>query len=255
MTLRSKTFDRISFSIHPAEENMAIDEVLFQSVYKGMRLSTFRLYAWDKPSITIGYFQKSANLNLSLCKDHNIPVIRRMTGGRAVYHHKELTYSIIFKGKESIEKHKKRLFRELSDIILSGLKEMGVEGVLSSKTQGEAKNPNCFQTTSLCEIMSPEGKKLVGSAMLVQNGIIIMQGSIPLSDSYQQISYYLNRSTDMGSQEIGDWVIDQGVIKAFLNGVQEEINLSPSKLTSTEEKDVKDLIESKYQREDWNFRR
>ncbi|HEO64244.1 MAG TPA: hypothetical protein ENI73_00085, partial [Spirochaetes bacterium] len=168
MILTHKTFDLIPFSTSTAEGNMALDEVLFQSVCKGIRPSVFRLYAWDRPSISIGYFQKSTSLNLSLCKAHHVPVIRRMTGGRGVYHHKELTYSIILKGNKSFEKHKKRVFRELSDIILSGLKEIGIEGVLSSRTLGEAKNPNCFQTTSVCEIMSPKGKKLVGSAMLVQ---------------------------------------------------------------------------------------
>ncbi len=255
MTLRNKTFDRISFSIHSAEENMAIDEVLFQSVYKGMRPSVFRLYAWDKPSISIGYFQRSASLNLSLCKEDNIPVVRRMTGGRAVYHHKELTYSIIIKGDDSFEKHKIQLFGELSDIILSGLKGMGIEGVLSSKTRGEAKNPNCFQTTSMCEIMNPEGIKLVGSAMLVQNETVIMQGSIPLSDSYRQISCYLNGLKSRDNLKMKDWTIDQSVINGFIRGIQKKINLSSSKLTSTEEKDVRELIKSKYQRDDWNFRR
>ncbi len=255
MILVDKIFDSIPFSTSIAEENMAIDEVLFQSVHKGKRPSVFRLYAWDKPSITIGYFQNSDSLNLSLCKDHDVPVVRRMTGGRAVYHDDELTYSLILKGNATYEKHKKRLFKDLSDIIISGLNGMGVEGVTSTRIQGEAKNPNCFQTTSLCEIMSLKGVKLVGSAMLVQNGVVIMQGSIPLSDSYKNISWYLNGSTDRGSQEIEDRVIDQSVIKAFINGVQKEIGLSPSKLTSSEEKKLRELVKSKYQRDDWNFRR
>lgn len=252
-------FDFIPYNNLSAEENMALDETLFTSVKEGKRHAVFRVYGWDKPSITIGYFQKSETLNMERCSEYQVPVIRRMTGGRAVYHHHEITYSLFLKGEEHFLMQKKKLFSKLSEIILEGLAGIGLEGSISIKTLGEAKNPNCFKTTSVCEIVSPRGDKLVGSALLVQRDSIMRQGSIPLSDSYKRLTFFIKSASENKSDQLIDSNInskkDHKLIERFISGIKRKINLKESKLSSDEIKMMNDLVKDKYHQDFWNLRR
>jgi lipoate-protein ligase A len=74
--------------------NMALDEAIATGVRKGAAAPTLRLYGWDRPSLTLGCFQKTADINIEYCRSHDIPVVRRPTGGRAILHGDELTYSL-----------------------------------------------------------------------------------------------------------------------------------------------------------------
>ncbi len=76
-SLNIDKFDFIPYKINHGYVNMALDEVIYSSIKNSSRKAVFRLYGWIKPSITIGYFQKIHDLNLTNCINNNIPVIRR----------------------------------------------------------------------------------------------------------------------------------------------------------------------------------
>jgi len=76
-----------------ASFNMAIDEAIAISVRKGDVPPTLRLYGWDVPSVSIGCFQKIRDINVEYCGEKNIPIVRRPTGGRAILHYQDITYS------------------------------------------------------------------------------------------------------------------------------------------------------------------
>ena len=256
MTSIANSFDFITYKEYCAKENMAIDETLFTSVKSGLRNSVFRIYGWDKPSITIGYFQKSENINMSKCFENQIPIIRRMTGGRAVYHHHEITCSFFFK-LDKFNYSKKLIFSAISNIILNGLSSIGLSGSISHKTMGEAKNPNCFQTTSVCEIVNKNGIKLVGSAMLIKDNVVMMQSSIPLSNTNENLIYFLN---DFANKDHKNYLNlnqkpDEKIIDQFIYGIGKGVILNPLELTYTEKKLSDNLNKTKYSMDWWNFGR
>jgi lipoate-protein ligase A len=83
----------------PAGYNMAVDEALADSCRRGASGPTVRVYGWERRSISLGYFQSPDQVvDLDRCRDAGIPVVRRTTGGRAVFHHHEVTYSVVAPG-------------------------------------------------------------------------------------------------------------------------------------------------------------
>ena len=74
--------------------NMAVDEAIAQSVREGRSPTTLRVYEWLAPSVSLGCFQRSGSIDLEYCSERGIPVVRRITGGRAILHGPELTYSL-----------------------------------------------------------------------------------------------------------------------------------------------------------------
>ncbi len=75
---------------------MAIDEAIYISCQQGNAPPTLRLYGWQPPAVSLGYFQKlESAVDMEECRRRGIDVVRRMTGGRAVLHHHELTYAVI----------------------------------------------------------------------------------------------------------------------------------------------------------------
>ncbi len=247
--------DFISYTVDSAENNMAIDECLFLSVVQGYRKSILRVYGWNKPSITIGYFQNIYSLDLHRCNVDNIPVIRRITGGRGVFHLNEITYSIIIKLDNPVIQ-KKVLFSQLSELIITGLEGMGIKGHTQGKSPGDTRNPNCFESTSLCEIVNEENKKIVGSAMLVRDQVVIMQGSIPLDDSYLRMSEYLNVEDNKKASpiDISEYPYNNLIhnLELFIDSIQKNITLLPTYISDYEREIIDNLYKNKYQTKSWN---
>lgn len=252
-----KQFDILPYHTNNAYYNMALDEVLFQSVINGKRKAAIRLYSWEKPSISIGYFQSHQSIDLQKCQKKSISIVRRMTGGRAVYHHNELTYCIVSQLTPKEAGQKKKVFSDLSEIILKGIETLGLQGKLNSDTQGDVKNPNCFQTKSICEIIDENRNKLVGSAMLIRDQAVIQQGSIPLDKSFEWIKFYLSNR----SEELCNTVnaINHPLIKSnansFIAGIKQNFDCNLISLDEQEKQQVQTLIQDKYRHDEWTFKK
>jgi lipoate-protein ligase A len=164
-----------------ASYNMALDEAIATEVRKGNAPPTLRFYGWEAPSVSLGSFQKIADLNLAYCISNNIPVVRRPTGGRAILHGDELTYSFSAGNNGFFSGGLLDTYRQLGAALKSGLDMLGVD--ITMKTEREtgknlSRSPLCFKSTSYSEL-SYKGKKLIGSAQKRWKDGFLQQGSLP----------------------------------------------------------------------------
>ncbi len=177
--------------------NMAIDEALFQKCKERFLLRKekhtpvpifLRVYGWSKPTISVGRFQNvRTDFDLEKSLSEGVDVCRRMTGGRAVLHDCELTYSIIgtsnLLGKKISDTYEK-----ISFALKIALDKLGVESdfVLPEK-RVYASNPSCFATYSVREILC-QGYKISGSAQYREGDVIIQHGNILFKSSEKKLS-------------------------------------------------------------------
>jgi len=171
--------------------NMALDEALFESLKMGGP-PTLRFYQFLPPAITIGWHQKITDINLNLshrlmslrlkCKSRGIQVIRRPTGGRAVFHKGDLTYSLTISEQDPIlGGNSLDVYKKVGLAFSTGLKTIGVEAQLvKSKHNKYHKSPGCFSSLSRYELQVA-GKKILGSAQRREDGFILQQGTIPIN--------------------------------------------------------------------------
>lgn len=151
--------------------NMAIDEALLTS-----KIPVLRFYGWKPAGLSIGYFQSIKSFNFENLKKHKIDLVRRLTGGNAVLHDKELTYSVIIDEKE-MPKSIIESYKVISKGLLQGLKNLGLNAVMNEYVEKGEKSAVCFNDTSWYEIIV-NGKKIVGSAQKRINGKILQHGAV-----------------------------------------------------------------------------
>ncbi len=170
--------------------NMALDEAILESVAAGNVPPTLRLYAWEPPCLSLGYAQPYAQVDSLRLQQYGWGIVRRPTGGRAILHTDELTYSISL----SIEDPHMRggvleSYRYLSTGLVSSLHLLGLEVQIQPEiksSQSERANPICFELPSSYEI-TIRGKKIIGSAQARRKGGILQHGSLPLGGDIGRI--------------------------------------------------------------------
>lgn len=164
--------------------NMAIDEAITISYKEGKCKPTLRFYTWNPHCLTIGYFQKlEKEVDIEKCKELNLDYVRRATGGRAVLHQNELTYSVVVgEDNELMDKSINNSYKFISEGIANGLKLEGIE--IDNLSKGERISREkisaaCFNAHASYEI-TINNKKVVGSAQHRNDGVILQHGSIVL---------------------------------------------------------------------------
>ncbi len=169
----------LPFEIKNGSTNMKIDkELLENAIAKNEQEHIFRLYGWAPKCISLGRNQKSDFLDLKFLKENNIDLVKRLTGGRALFHDKELTYSYICPvsglkhGDSIIESYK-----EISQIFIDKFKTLGIELEFGDKKQSNFNINYCMQVATGADLCY-NGKKLIGSAQLRKNNYILQHGSI-----------------------------------------------------------------------------
>lgn len=179
-----------------AAYNMALDDAIAEAVRQRQSPPTLRLYQWDVPSVTIGYFQRLSDICTSYCAQKGYPVVRRITGGRAILHEHELTYSI--SSPSGTFPFGSKLFENyalISNALLRGLNMLGIKAQMSAsrkRTEG-ARTPACFRAVSYGEV-TVDGKKVIGSAQKQFRDGFLQQGSIMLRFRAEELSRVLNSS-------------------------------------------------------------
>jgi len=168
---------------------MAVDEAIAAAVARGDRPPTLRLYGWRPPAVSLGYFQPlDEGIDIAAINARGWDLVRRPTGGRAILHADELTYSVCARqdairgGHSTMES-----YREISRGIIAGLELLGGQvtlgdgaGAHSSAPAEGAARPICFAKTARCDLQA-EGRKVVGSAQVRREGGILQHGSIPIA--------------------------------------------------------------------------
>lgn len=170
-----------------AAYNMALDEAIATAVRKDHAPPTLRLYGWNTPSVSIGCFQKINDIDSDYCIEKHIPLVRRPTGGRAILHSNEITYSfsvkttsgIFSKGLlDSYKKMSKAFCLAFSKIGLTPEVKLLKETRHTSLITRHSRSPLCFQLASYGEITIHD-KKVIGSAQKRWTDGLLQQGSIP----------------------------------------------------------------------------
>lgn len=169
-----------------AGRNMAVDEAVLRSYVQGVIPPTLRIYGWQPPSLSIGYFQDPVReLDLAECKKRSIGFVRRITAGGIVFHAEELTYSMVcshqhLRSGRSIENS----FKRICSFIIRAYQALGLEaGFAIDQAEGiknlGGKTAFCFSGREKYDILI-NGRKIGGNAQRRFHNIIFQHGSIPL---------------------------------------------------------------------------
>lgn len=220
----------------PGKTNMEKDLELMQAVSAGDSPATLRLYRWSPPALSLGYFQKEeAVVDREACRRLGIDVVRRPTGGRAVLHYRELTYSIIVpEAHPKIPPGVLDSYKFLSGGIMDAFRLLDITPTLASGKRREQKlvPGSCFDAPSAYEVQV-QGKKVVGSAQLRRHGVLLQHGSIllelplelyekilKLSGSEKKVAAYLTRLKKKGAglHDLGYMVSADDLAAALFRG-------------------------------------
>jgi len=241
--------------------NMAMDEAISICVREGHTPPTLRFYQWSRPSVSIGYFQKIADIDMDYCKERGYPVVRRLTGGRALLHNHELTYSISAPYGTPFKKDLFENYLIISRVLIEGLRKCGIDASIhENKEKNEyLKSPSCLSISTFGEIRCGD-KKIIGSAQKRFSDGFMQHGSIIISYDPQEVS----RIFKTGDEEhnnvpfslcedltIGDLIIS--IKEAFQEML--DIRLIRDEPSSIERKTAERLVKERYSLSDWNFRR
>ncbi len=166
--------------------NMAVDEELLARAQAGETTPTLRLYTWVPPTVSIGRFQKIGTaVDVEACRRRGIDIVRRITGGRAVLHNQELTYSIIARTDVPLfPTNVHGTYKIIAAGLLQGLSNLGIPAEMVSRSSRHAalvkkdtKDAACFSSPSWYEILV-HGRKIIGSAQRRLSGAFLQHGSI-----------------------------------------------------------------------------
>jgi lipoate-protein ligase A len=173
--------------------NMAIDHTLSGKSEESC-IPIIRFYGWQPYCVSIGYHQKAKLLDSGKLKRDKVDVVRRPTGGRAIFHADELTYSIVCSRKQI---HHKNLYSFIHQLFADSLQSLGYPVDLKTdneKLGGLTHKPqdfHCFTKSAQTEIQIGR-KKVMGSAQKIYDNSILQHGSLLIGKKHQQLTEYLN---------------------------------------------------------------
>ncbi|HDO25241.1 MAG TPA: lipoate--protein ligase family protein, partial [Nitrospirae bacterium] len=173
--------------------NMSLDEAISEAVRKKLSPPTLRLYQWDKPSVSIGYFQRISDIDLQYCGAKRYPLVRRPTGGMAVLHSSELTYS--FSAQTGLEAFKGGLLKNylaISGALVSALRALDLDARITLSGNGRHRSPLCFKTPSYGEI-TVRNEKIIGSAQKRYKNGFLQHGSILMDPDVAELHNVLKK--------------------------------------------------------------
>lgn len=173
--------------------NMAVDEALMDSVAAGDSPATLRFYMWDPPCLSLGKRQPLSGVDLAHCRRDGVAVVRRATGGWAILHTDELTYSIAVPPDDPrADGAILDAYRKLSQGLVMGLSLLGAPAVMNPVAMGGTQNLSaaCFEVPSAYEITVGQ-RKLIGSAQTRPAGRVLQHGSLPLFGDIARVTDYL----------------------------------------------------------------
>jgi lipoate-protein ligase A len=178
----------------PGDENMRRDTELVEQQTAGTPI-TLRLYSWRRPTVSVGYMQKPAEiLDLDACRAAGVDVVRRPTGGRAILHAEEITYALVAStGEPRFGTRLGAAHAVIGECLAAGLAELGVAAVLSGGGRdpgGALGRQPCFASTARAEIVV-DGRKLVGSAQRRRAHAFLQHGSLLVGPAHERLADFL----------------------------------------------------------------
>ncbi len=192
--------EMIPYRSNTGERNMAIDaEILDSAIARQLKTPIFRLYGWSPACVSLGRNQKDDFINYEILKKHNIDVVRRLTGGRALLHDNEITYSFVCPVSylENGE-HVVSSYKEISQILIDKFKRLGIELDFGTSKAIKTKFDYCMLLSTGADLCY-QNKKLIGSAQCRKNGYILQHGSILYDYDKKLLEDIFNEEIDTNS--------------------------------------------------------
>ena len=253
----TETWRLLKTQKNTAAMNMAIDRAVMISNSKNEVPPTVRFYTWKPSAISIGYFQSlEEEVDLDNCKKFGVDYVRRITGGGAVFHEEELTYSIVIpESHPQIPKNIMKSYSRICGAVIKGLKNLSIES--------EYKPINDIIVN---------GKKISGNAQtrkiktVLQHGTVLTDVNVDKMFSVLKvpnekikdklISDVKERVTSI-KHVLGEEILFNAAAKAMKKGFEEEfnINLVEGRLTDKEISLAKNFEKECFSDKDWNFKR
>jgi len=252
--------------VHPGATgawNMAVDDALLRDPQDCW---TLRFYAWNTPTISIGYAQPLQRaVDEQLARRLHIPVVRRPTGGRAVLHADELTYSIAAPADHgALAGGVSASYRRIAAGLQAGLRRLGaaVEVERTGVTPPSAHRGACFSARTRYEL-SVGGRKLVGSAQRRRGGRLLQHGSLLLGAPQQRLWAALGEGADdavrasVGLEEVlGRRPGARALIACLAQGIAAELGLRPRRMPlSRRQRRHASGLYRRYRSAEWTHRR
>lgn len=235
------------------QRNMAVDEAILNAVAAGDSPPTLRFYAWEPACLSLGYGQTVKDADETRLKALGWGLVRRATGGKAILHTDELTYSLALpEGHPLTKVGIVESYRHISQALLHGLNLLGLHSQADKKADDvKQTGPVCFETPSHYEITTQDGRKLIGSAQLRRRGALLQHGSLPLNGDITRICDVLMYADDAArtaaksavraraatlEDALGQAIAWETVMDAFVQGFQHilDADFIPDDLTQHE---------------------
>ncbi|HEX9091316.1 MAG TPA: lipoate--protein ligase family protein [Anaerolineales bacterium] len=251
--------------------NMAVDEALLEAIEQSETLPCLRLYAWEPACLSLGYAQPSADIDFTRLIELGYEWVRRPTGGRAILHTDELTYSVIAPISDPrVAGGVLESYQRLSVALLAALHSLGIPAEAhptKSPVRGQDDAAVCFEVPSNYEIVVA-GKKIIGSAQARRKNNLLQHGTFPLWGDLTRITRVLTFEDEDSRQEAAARLLSHattaetilghklpwlGAAQAFISSFTSELDLdlTPSELTSQERERADILGQEKYRHPSW----
>ena len=259
---------------NPGAWNMAVDEAILESVTSKDQPPTLRLYDWQPYTLSLGHAQPFSDVDIQSLATKGWDIVRRPTGGRAILHADELTYSICAPEDDMhVSGNILESYRLLSTGLLKALEFAGIKADSKPKDNSEKRdtsNPVCFQYPSDYEITC-QGKKLIGSAQARRNRGVLQHGAIPMHGDIGRIvtvlvfpndhereeakSHLINRATTV-AEILGRQMAWHDLADCMQQGFESALNihLQPGSISVNEKERAFELLKNKYTNDQWTKR-
>ncbi len=244
---------------------MAVDEALLTNYQQGNAQPTVRVYRWQPACVSLGYFQRWSDVNHAARQACGVEVVRRLTGGRAILHGDELTYSVVVSEEQLGTRGVLATFRHLSEGVVAGLARLGITAELKALAEPRPREAeaNCFAAVARCDLVC-DGRKLVGSAQLRRIGTVLQHGSLPLSFDHAAATELLPGASDLrtriidlreaaGNPSLWTDCVAQALQAGFAAALR--IEFIEGELSATEWALAESLAKTKYATSEWTQRR
>ncbi len=212
----------IPYEIKTGFENMQIDsDLLEESIAEQCKEPIFRLYGWSPACVSLGRNQKDDFLDYDFLESENIDVVRRLTGGRALLHDDEITYSFIC--PVSYLEHGENVtqsYMEISQFLIEKFKKLGVDLNFGGENGVHTKFDYCMLISTGADLCY-QGKKLIGSAQCRKQGYILQHGSILFDYNIELLEKIFDEKVDTSYitsiRQIRSDLSKDDIINVFMN--------------------------------------
>lgn len=264
----------LPFACLRASENMAEDEAIFLLSRDRISAPTIRFYAWFAPAVSMGRFQRiDRDIELAACRKQSVDIVRRPTGGRAVFHEHDLTYAVVAREQcDGFPSDILGTYCIISRCLIRALAELGMEARMAEEGRKLPVTPAeaaCFSMPSRYELLV-RGRKICGSAQVRSHGSFLQHGSLllafdalrtgqllrPHSEGRDQQIAHLRESVTSLSDEGATLPDMEALCRIMKTGFEVAlgVRLEEGTLTPEEEALKERLLRDKYTNDQWNLR-